>query len=126
MALETLKGITEIGGFEVMQERPLDEKGFVDWDAFDEQRKEKPIYVDHDVNMISFRIQKGPIKEVGSNGAQVDTLIHAARIIIEKLNEQFPCIENKETIEHLEHALLWLAKRKMNREMRGVEGTSDI
>ena len=102
MALETLQGVAEIGGFEVLSERPKDSKGNVDWDLFDELRKEKPIYIDHDSNMISFRIQDGPIKENGVNGCQVDTLIHAARI------------------------MTLLERRKRNREARGVEGYNKI
>ncbi len=126
MALETLKGVTEIGGFGVLAERPMHPEGQVDWHLFDEQRKEKPIYIDHDVNMISFRIQDGPIKEHGVNGCQVDTLIHAALIIIEGLNEKFPSSDNINTIAHLYHALASLENRKKDREARGVEGKSEL
>jgi hypothetical protein len=127
MCLETLKGVKEIGGFEVLAERPLLEgKTEIDWKKFDEQRKEKPIYVDHDVNMISFRIQNGPIKESGVNGCQVDTLIEAAKLIIEGLNKKFPCRENACAITKLDEAILWLHKRKMDREKRGVEGTNNV
>lgn len=94
MALETLKGVTHIDGEAVLQERITKQDGSIDWQATDEARKEKPIFVDHDVNMVSFRIQSGPIKEVGKNGCQVTALIDAARIIIEKLNEKYPCREN--------------------------------
>jgi hypothetical protein len=124
MALETLKGIEQIGGFEVMQKRPENEDGQVNWKLFDEMRKTKPIYVDHDVNMISFRIQNGPIKEVGVNGCQVDTLIEASKLIIEGLNKNFPCIENEMIIEYLGRALYWSNLRKLDREKRQVEGTS--
>jgi len=124
MALETLKGVAKIGGFDVLSERPKKEDGSVDWAAFDEQRKTKPIYVDHDVNMVSFRIQDGPIKEVGVNGCQVDTLIAAARLIISGLDVKFPCRENSIVMTKLDEALLWLGKRKADREERGVEGTS--
>jgi len=124
MALVTLKGVEEIGGFKVLQERPLLPSGEVDWDKFDELRKTSPIYVDHDVNMISFRIQDGPIKEYGVNGCQVDTVIEAAKIIIEGLNNKFPCRENAMVITKLDEALLWSMKRKLDRESRGVEGKS--
>ena len=126
MALETLKGVAEIGGFEVLSERPKDEKGNVDWDLFDEQRKDKPIFIHHDVNMISFRMQNGPIKENGVNGCQVDTLIHAAMVIINELNKKFPCDDNDEAISALSDSLLWLDKRKRDREARGVEGRNKI
>lgn len=124
MALKTLEGVTEIGGFEILQERPLNEERVVNWELFDELRKTKPIYVDHDVNMISFKIQNGPIKEVGVNGCQVDTMIEAAKLIIEKLNEKFPCNENRMVIKCLNDALDWSEKRKLDREKRQVEGKS--
>jgi len=124
MALETLLGVTKIGEFEILQERPRKENGEVDWTAFDELRKSKPVYVDHDVNMVSFRIQNGPIREHGVNGCQVDTLIEAAKIIIEGLNAKFPCIQNRCAIQGLETALYWLEDRKKERELRKVEGTS--
>jgi hypothetical protein len=126
MALETLKGIEAIGGFEVMQQRPENEEGMVNWKLFDEMRKTKPIYVDHDVNMISFRIQNGPIKEVGLNGCDVSTIIEAASLIVEGLNKQFPCDENHKAIRSLNNALDWLEERKINREKRQVEGRSIV
>jgi len=122
MALETLKGIKKLGEFEVLSERPKKEDGSVDWNLFDEQRKSKPIYIDHDVNMISFRIQNGPVKEHGINGCQVDTIIEAAKTIIEGLNKNFPCRENAIVITKLDEALMWLNKRKQDRIQRGVEG----
>lgn len=126
MALETMNGVMSIRGFSVLQDRPRRPDGTVDWDLFDEQRKANPIYVDHDLNMISFRIQNGPIKENGVNGCQVDTLIHAARHIIEQLNEKFPCDENYDAINCLTMAILHLEKRTKKRETRGVEGTSQL
>lgn len=126
MALETLKDVKSIGGFGVMQERPKKADGSVDWAAFDEARKSQPIFVDHEVDMISFRIQNGPIKEVGVNGCQVDTIIEAAKLIVEGLNKKFPCRENSMVITKLDEALLWSMKRKQDREARNVEGTSAL
>ena len=126
MALETLKSVTKIGDFDVLSERPLKSDGSVDWDAFDELRKTSPVYIDHDVNMISFRVQDGPIQENGVNGCQVDTLIETAKLIIEGLNKKFPCRENAMIITKLDEALLWSIKRKLDREKRGVEGVSKL
>lgn len=126
MALETLKGVDIIGGFGVLKERPVGADGRVDWEAFDAMRKNSPIYIDHDVNMISFRIQDGPIKEVGKNGCQVDTLVHASIAMIKGLNEKYPCTENDEAILALNLTLMWLGKRKKDREARGVEGRSKL
>jgi hypothetical protein len=122
MALDTLRDVKVIGGFEVVREKPFD----MDWNIFDQLRKEKPIFITDSQNMISFRIQDGPIKEVGVNGCQVDTMIEVAKLIIEGLNKKFPCIENAMMIHRLGEALDWSEERKRNREKRQVEGTSQI
>jgi hypothetical protein len=41
---------------------------------------------------------------------------------IEGFNAAFPCRENAMIITKLDEALLWSAKRKMDREKRNVEG----
>lgn len=110
MALETLKGVEEIGGFKVARDP--------------ESQKSTHIVINDDHNLIAFRIQKGPVKEKGINGCQVDTMIAAAKIIIEKLNEKLPCDENLYAITKLDHALHWLDVRRKNREKRNVEGTN--
>ena len=126
MALETLKDVTSIGGFKVLAERPRLADGTVDWNLFDKQRMDAPIYVDHAVNMISFRIQDGPIKENGVNGCQVDTMISATILIIRELNKKFHCRENDEALLSLNLSLIWLRKRKKDREKRGVEGHNKL
>lgn len=110
MALETLKDIKEIGGFEI---------GRCDEET---DRPDNYIHIADSGNAIAFKIQNGPIKENGINGCQVDTIIETAKIMIEGLNKNFPCRENSIAITKLEEALLWLMKRKIDREKRGVEG----
>jgi len=125
MALETLKDVKEIGGFKILRkaERPLKQDGSgVDWEKYDALKNVIPIAIDDDLNTISFKIQNGPIKEVGVNGCQVDTLIHAAKEIIGSLNAKFPCKENETCIYHLGKALQALEDRKKDRESRKVEG----
>jgi hypothetical protein len=130
MALETLKGIKEIGGFKVLDQNNLESShpelhkdGKLDWDKFDKEVKPNyPITIHHDRNILSFTIQNGPIKENGVNGCQVDTVIETAKIIVEGLNKKFPCRENAMVITKLDEALLWSMKRKQDREKRGVEG----
>ena len=53
-------------------------------------------------------------------------MIEAAKIIIEKLNQKFPCRENSVAITKLDEALMWLDKRKKDREKRNVEGTNNL
>jgi hypothetical protein len=118
MALETLKGVTEIGGFEIgrpSHDNDIDKQ----YDAL-----RRFIIINEKTNCIAFRIQNGPIKEVGVTGCQVDTMIEAAKLIIEGLNKKFPCIENAMMIHRLGEALDWSEERKRNREKRQVEGTS--
>ncbi len=80
------------------------------------------INVDYETNTISFKVQNGPIKEVGENGCQINDLIYIALVVIRDLNRQFPCRENSITITKLEEALHWLDARKQDREKRNVEG----
>ena len=74
---------------------------------------------------VTFRGQRGPIKEVGVNGCQIDDMIKFARLTIEAFNKQFPCRENSLAVTKLEEAELWLLRRTQNREARGVEGKSE-
>ena len=126
MALKTLENVKKIDGFNVMREEDReqfrDSDGEIDWDAMDEFRKDYPIYITDSKNMISFRIQDGPVKENGVNGCQVQTMLVAAKMILEKLNVNFPCRENSITITRLDEAILWQKKRTSDREDRGVEG----
>ena len=133
MALETLKGVTKIGGFNVvvmddlraLHPEKFNESGAMDYKWFEKDiRPHNFVYVRHDVNSLSFTIQNGPVKENGVNGCQVDTVIAAAKTILEGLNAKFPCRENACAITKLDEAVQWLNARTKNREERGVEGTS--
>ena len=71
--------------------------------------------------------QKGPIKENGVNGCMNEDLI---AIVIDRLqgfqSGDYKCRENAIALTKLEEALLWLRKRTMDRDRRGVEGTSVV
>lgn len=133
MALETLRGIKKIGDFDLIvmddlrEQYPekFNESGAMDWQWFEKDiRPNHFIYVRHDKNSLSFTIQNGPIKENGVNGCQVDEIIAAAKVIIEGLNAKFPCRENSMVVTKLDEALMWLHRRKRDREARNVEGLS--
>lgn len=135
MALETLKGVKSIGGFDVVVMAELRDKypdkfnssGGMNLKWFEKEIRPKNfIYIRDDVNSIAFIIQNGPIKENGVNGCQVDTLIETAKLIIEGRNKKFWCKENAEVIFHLTQALESLKNRKLDREKRGVEGTDQL
>lgn len=116
MSLRMLKDVKEIGGFPVLH--------------FPEEKRKKhnmdttPILIDHDDNYISFKLQSAPIKEVGVNGCQVETLIEAARLILEGFDKEVPHHFNDQAIIALTTALAYLGERTKERKARGVEGTS--
>ncbi len=84
-----------------------------------------PILVAPQGSVVQFKIQDGPIKEVGKNGCQVDDIIRFAKYLIEGFDEKFPCEQNDIAIGHLGQALHQLRKRRIDREERGVEGTNE-
>lgn len=71
--------------------------------------------------------QEGPIKECGVNGVCNEDLINMVICRLEHFQQsEFRCRENALAITALEEALLWLRKRTMGRENRGVEGTHTV
>ena len=119
MALETLKGKANIDGFSVVE---VFENAPGQYRVVYEASALNPIMINHLDNRIEFQVQQGPVKENGINGCQVDTIIATAKLIIEGLNKNFPCRENSIVITKLDEAIMWLKKRKQDREERGVEG----
>ena len=113
MALETLEKVRNIGGFQVTR-------------GIGYFSKSCPVFVHEESNQLSFQIQRGAIKEVGVNGCQIDTIIETAKLILEGLNTNYLCRENSMAITKLDEALMWLDKRKKDREKRNVEGTSNV
>lgn len=124
--INTLKGITAIDGKLVLQERVYNANGSINWEKTDEARETHPIFVDHDVDMISFKMLTKPASEGGNmEMCQLTTLIATAKHMLEYLNAKFPCRENALTITKLEEALMWQDARTKNRELRGVEGKNE-
>lgn len=71
--------------------------------------------------------QEGPIKEYGVNGVcNEDLLVMVIRRLQGFQESEFKCRENACAITKLEEALMWLLKRTMGRENRGVEGTNKV
>lgn len=74
--------------------------------------------------LADIHFQEGPIKECGVNGVCNEDLIAMVICRLEHFQKsEFACRENALAITKLEEALLWLRKRTMGRESRGVEGT---
>ena len=77
--------------------------------------------------LAKIHFQEGPIKECGVNGVcNEDLLIMVVRRLEGFQNSEFKCRENALALTHIEEALLWLRKRTMGRENRGVEGTNTV
>ena len=71
--------------------------------------------------------QEGPIKENGVNGVCNEDLIAMVIARLESFQQSpYSSRDNAMAITKLEEALLWLRKRTIGRENRGVEGTSKI
>lgn len=87
----------------------------------------KVVRKDDTESLVDIHFQEGPIKECGVNGcANEDLLIMVARRLEGFQNSEFRCRENELALTHIEEALLWLRKRTMGREARGVEGTHTV
>ncbi len=71
--------------------------------------------------------QRGPIKECGVNGVANEDLILMVLTRLQQFqNSPYQCRENAIAITKLEEAVMWLRKRTLDRETRGVEGTNKI
>lgn len=71
--------------------------------------------------------QEGPIKEAGVNGVMNEDLIAMVICRLEHFQKsEFSSRDNAMAITKLEEALLWLRKRTIGRENRGVEGTNVV
>ena len=74
--------------------------------------------------LADIHFQEGPIKDCGVNGVCNEDLIIMVITRLEHFQKSaFVCRENALAITKLEEAMLWLRKRTMGRENRGVEGT---
>ena len=117
MALEVLKDLAYIGDERIAHlSKKTTEEEYM--------KLVKTSFIVHNEpnNAILFKIQDGPVKEVGRNGCQVLSLVHAALEIVSRLDERCPSPYNKEFLFHLAKAIESGGKRTAERESRGVEG----
>ena len=78
----------------------------------------------HEIVLASVLFQEGPIKECGVNGVNNEDLIAMVICRLEHFQKsEFKCLENEQAIIKLNESLMWLRKRTMGREARGIEGT---
>ena len=77
--------------------------------------------------LAEIHFQEGPIKECGVNGVCNEDLIAMVICRLEHFQKsEYASRDNAMAIMKLEEALLWLRKRTINREERGVEGTHEV
>lgn len=83
--------------------------------------------VENGEEICKINFQKGPIKDCGVNGLNIEDLI---AISIDRLqhfqDSKFCCRENQKALEKLEESLMWLRKRTLDREAKGIEGTNIV
>jgi len=76
---------------------------------------------------VEIKFQRGPIKEVGTNGVTHEVLL---AILIDRMegfqSGQFACAENATALELLRLTLTVLKDRTAKRVERGVEGTNVV
>lgn len=93
-------------------------------------KSDNPETIDSDKPLVTFadiHFQEGPAKEYGVNGCHNEDLL---AIVIHRLqgfqSGAYRCDDNEDAISHIECALEMLAARTLERNKRGVEGTSTI
>jgi len=84
--------------------------------------KEDRPFIEVNTESVTFTLQRGPVKEVGVNGCQIDDLIKFVADTVTTFNKKYPCRENSLMITKLEEAWLWGKGRQFDREARNVEG----
>ena len=127
--LNSIKHLEKINGKKVMtnNQRPKAISGEIDWVAFDKMREDFPICIDHDKDMISFKMLTKPASEGGNlDLCQWSDLVLMGLVQLKYLNNKFPCRENALTITKLEEALMWNEARTRNRINRNVEGKDEL
>lgn len=77
--------------------------------------------------LTTVKFQDGPVGEVGVNGIFMEDLL---LMILNRLEEfqysEYECRENEMAITKIEEAVMWLRRRTLGREARGVEGTHQV
>lgn len=89
--------------------------------------KEEP--ADHYIETINnkpvldIQFQVGGTATTERNGVFIEDLLIVAYAKLNAFNKQLPSRENSIALMKIEEAIMWLANRKTERELRGVYGT---
>lgn len=80
--------------------------------------------VENGQELSKIHFQEGAIKEYGVNGVcNEDLIVMVIRRLEGFQDSEFKCKENEQALEKLQESLMWLRKRTLDREARGIEGT---
>lgn len=91
-----------------------------------EKKDGSPAHIVSKDGFINIKFQLGPIKEVGVNGTQIDSVIDVVINRLEGFQKgPFECMENLNAITHLMEAKNALQSRTKKREDQGVEGLDE-
>ena len=90
-------------------------------DSIDDEYVEKI----NDKEVLKIKFQTGGTATTEKNGIFIEDLLIVAYAKLKEFNNQLPCRENSIALTKIEESILWLAKRKIERESRGVYGTEN-
>lgn len=80
------------------------------------------VKIDPENNKLAITFQKGPRKECGVNGVQLDILLVLISHMMDNMNIKFPCKENVIAISHIAAAIHYLKQRTKRRISENKEG----
>ena len=122
--LEFMGDVKEIAGEKIIkmdklrEENPefFEESGQMKWKKFEaEIRPNNFIYTRDDKNSLSFTIQKGPRKENGKNGIQIEQALEVILHLMKQANQKHPGRERALAITKLEESIFWSKQRFTNK-----------
>lgn len=91
----------------------------------DEQTADHYIEKINDKKVLEIKFQTGGTATTEKNGIFIEDLLIVAYAKLKEYNDQLPCRENSIALTKIEESILWLTKRKLDREYRGVYGTEN-
>lgn len=91
----------------------------------DEQTTDHYIEKINDKKVLEIKFQTGGTATTEKNGIFIEDLLIIAYAKLKEYNDQLPCRENSIALTKIEESILWLTKRKLDREHRGVYGTEN-
>ena len=79
----------------------------------------------NDKEVLKIKFQTGGTATIKKNGIFIEDLLIVAYAKLKEFNDQLPCRENSIALIKIEESILWLTKRKLERQSRGVYGTEN-